>query len=34
MTLFLAITLVAMLIVFGVDAHQKRREFLLEHKKM
>lgn len=26
MTLFLALTLLAMFVVFGVDVHQKRRE--------
>jgi len=32
MTLFLALTLLAMLIVFGVDIRQKRREELRKHK--
>lgn len=32
MTLFLALTLLAMFIVFGVDVRQKRREFT-RHRK-
>jgi len=32
MTLFLAITLLAMFVVFGVDVRQKRREFTRHHK--
>lgn len=32
MTLFLALTLLAMFVVFGVDVRQKRREFLRNRK--
>jgi len=32
MTLFLALTLLAMFVVFGVDVRQKRREFLAKRK--
>ncbi len=32
MSIFLSITLVAMLAVFSVDVRQKRREFLKQHQ--
>ncbi|GEM_PF-6193437 len=32
MTVFLALTLLAMVVVFGVDIVQKRREVLLKRK--
>jgi hypothetical protein len=32
MTLFLALTLLAMFVVFGVDVRQKRREYTHDHK--
>jgi len=32
MTLFLVFTLLALLVVFGVDVRQKRREFLIKRK--
>jgi hypothetical protein len=32
MSIFLSITLVAMLTVFSVDVMQKRREFLKQHQ--
>lgn len=32
MEIFLALNLLVMLIVFGIDASQKRREFLLKRK--
>jgi hypothetical protein len=32
MTLFLAFTLLAMFVVFGVDIRQKRREFVHKHQ--
>jgi|YNPBryBLVA2012_1023415.scaffolds.fasta_scaffold05638_3 hypothetical protein len=34
MTVFLALTLLAMLVVFGVDVHQKRREFVRRRKNI
>ena len=33
MTLFLALTLLAMFVVFGVDVRQKRRDFT-RHRKL
>jgi hypothetical protein len=32
MDLFLALTLLAMIIIFGVDVRQKRREFTRKHR--
>ncbi len=32
MALFLALTLLAMFVVFGVDVRQKRRDFTHHHK--
>ena len=32
MTLFLAFTLLAIIIVFGMDVRQKRREFTRKHR--
>lgn len=32
MTFFLALTLLAMIVVFGVDVRQKRNEFIRKHR--
>jgi hypothetical protein len=32
MDLFLALTLLAMIIIFGVDVRQKRRDFTRKHR--
>lgn len=32
MSIFLSITVIAMLIVFSLDARQKRREYLKQHR--
>lgn len=34
MTIFLAFTLLSMIVVFGVDVRQKRREFVHQRKHM